>query len=368
MCVNFAAPGTFRYEFRSFHGQTPLVHHARLLSSLHHDFVFIAGEAQSRFCTTIESLHLNGTLLVSSRAQVEYMASTLLPALSKYFKSRYSANKTEGDAVVAAEIYDYCDMLVSAVTGMRRGDALAQAACELCRCMAPLQLARGRIPPVFTPTEQTAQTSPTVASQALISGYKALYEDLALELGIKDLRVLIGKALQQLAILLSRDTEAKLYEPREFDRLGQTCPDNPKYRDLAMAVIQVCHVPTTSPGVLADIMRVFRACIYVEEPGVTERFPEDCEEEWALYLNDDPAEKENEPKDLRMRWLQKKYDAMGVTVAALKLMEHPDKTIQVNALRLLLTLLQVGSTPSHPCPCILRRWTIDDRQQTIDDK
>jgi hypothetical protein len=294
------------------------------------------------------------------------MANTLLPALSKYFKSRFSANKIEGDTEVAAEIYDYSDMLVSAVTGMRRGDALAQAACELCRCMAPLQLTKGRIPPVYTPTEQTAQNSPTVASQALISGYEALYEDLALELGIKDLRVLIGKALQQLAILLSRDTDAQLYEVREFDRLGQTCPDNPKYRDLAMAVIQVCHVPTTNPGVLADIMRVFRACIYVEEPGVTERFPEDCEDEWALYLNDDPAEKENEPKDLRMGWLQSKYDAMGVTVAALRLMEHPDKTIQVNASRLLLTLLQVKSAPSHPNPCISRHQAMDDGEETKD--
>jgi hypothetical protein len=113
--------------------------------------------------------------------------------------------------------------------------------------------------------------------------------------------------------------------------IARPTPANPKYTDVVFSMLEVSRSPTTDSKVLTEILRVMRAVIYLYEPKDPERPIEESVEEWNAFLRYDPSPpKSSGPPDAVLEWIQNKYDAMGCTVAAMRLMSHQSISVQVH--------------------------------------
>lgn len=98
-------------------------------------------------------------------------------------------------------------------------------------------------------------------------------------------------------------------------------------------MLEVSHSSTTDSKVLTEILRVMRAVIYLYEPNDPERPLEESKAEWNAFLRYEPSPpKSSGPPDNVLEWIQNKFDAMGCTVAAIRLMSHPQVSVQEGSL------------------------------------
>lgn len=183
-------------------------------------------------------------------------------------------------------------------------------------------------------------------SETVWYGFNSLIAQLARSFGILDVKRMIGTGIRQMAMMFCRSGEVPLYESYAFISRGRTVPKNPEYHDFIMAILDISRASSTSPGVLTKILQVMRASIYILDPSDPSRTMDKTDDDWKAFLNYDPPTRTVQGvasgnSGVRvLRWVQDKFDAMGCTTAALRLISHEDKGVQANASALLATLLQ----------------------------
>mmetsp|Transcript_17701 Transcript_17701/g.40030 ORF Transcript_17701/g.40030 Transcript_17701/m.40030 type:complete len:1724 (-) Transcript_17701:23-5194(-) len=106
-------------------------------------------------------------------------------------------------------------------------------------------------------------------------------------------------------------------------------------------ILSICKNRAADEHTLFEVLRTMRLSLYLYEPaGAEEVSLANLEDHLDDFRKDRPLSRIYGPEKKVIKWMQNKFDAMGCTVAALKLFSHKSKRIQTEAVRLLMVLLQ----------------------------
>ncbi len=165
-------------------------------------------------------------------------------------------------------------------------------------------------------------------THTLIEGFRAIAA------AVSD-HLMAGQTCSALPLLLSRDTRAPLYD-NESSR-------NPTYASLLAHTIPMLKSSATADDTLFEVLGLMRGCIYLNDPYNPFRSPDSYAASWRAYLDLTaiPCHDSNDG-DL-LSWVQNKYNTIGCTEVGIRLVGHRRSLVQVQAICLLLALLQQGN-------------------------
>lgn len=96
---------------------------------------------------------------------------------------------------------------------------------------------------------------------------------------------------------------------------------------------------TWSDALLCKIIRALRAAIHIDDGRASSSQWKLC---WKSFVDGRPFPGKDKQQHV-FKWAQEKYNQLGVTKAAVVLVGHPSYHIQLEALQLLISLLEGGN-------------------------
>ena len=159
-------------------------------------------------------------------------------------------------------------------------------------------------------------------TRTLHTGFKKMSADVS--------EYLVNSEIQSaLPLILSRDARAPICKGIE-----------PKYACLLLDMMPILKT-STDEGTLCEMLAMLRGCIYLDDPQHPFREPESYEDKWRAFLDLTAVPISISAGGARqLEWVQNKFNTIGCTTAAVRLIGHRSKSVQVQAMGLLLVLLQ----------------------------
>jgi len=166
-------------------------------------------------------------------------------------------------------------------------------------------------------------------SRTLVLGFQCMAEQVSHHLVTTETR-------SALSLVLSRDSTAPLY--------AENSRRNPTYSSVLVDMIAILKSPTTDDNTLFEVLGLMRGSIYLNDPYKPFRSPDTYSANWRAYLELSAVPYTSSTAGARLlSWIQSKYNTIGCAVAAMRLVGHRSNLVQVQAICLLLALLQDGN-------------------------